>query len=276
MSILHRFWPVAGQNTTSPFFTKLPLEIRDAIYDYAYCDQDEQCLTITKRDWVRRHAEQLRFGAISQVPPFPTTPLSCMTASKAFYNEAGSAWLRCVTLRAGDSVSMKTLLAGLTSYHKRQIRKLSFGLGKEIWYYNRLPNFEALTQLRELRITISDEVFRDCATLPCSNYLTDDDLATVPNFHDVLHLRQEAVVRLIPDRVTTIMCKCYNGNSTHFEQNVAALEAMVAANTKGRLSSGSSHLVKTETFPTIFVYLIAAWLILIGIGAFLLLMALFV
>lgn len=272
MAFVCGLWPFAQKETStpssSPFFANLPRELRDKIYEYAYCDRNERLIVVTKRQWMQRQQTKLRYGAISQLAPLPQSPMSCMIVSKAYFDEASSALLSSLLIETDGASSLQIFIHQLSKPKKESIRKLSIRMDFDFKHPKNLPTLHSLRNLRELDLVVCGTLFL-AGMRPCTQVMSDEDFASIAGIRPILDLPRRVLVRVEPNKNTTKLCEHYS-SAKQWNDNVAALEAFIAANRTDKLLSRSSRVhaneIEAKLLPPVIAALIIALLVLLCVA----------
>ncbi|KXS94544.1 hypothetical protein AC578_7488 [Pseudocercospora eumusae] len=159
----HEEHPEADPEGT-PFFDKLPREIRDEIYRLAYVEESGRVVRIiSRKDWVEGAREGRRYGGYydnrrGTSKTFPDPPLLAMHVSRQFEAEAVQQWFRHQTV---DCLNL-TMWNDLCKRDPRitdNVISLRCSWRGGISCAPLFASIRACKSMRELQLKISDSAF---------------------------------------------------------------------------------------------------------------------
>ncbi|KAK3713357.1 hypothetical protein LTR37_008549 [Vermiconidia calcicola] len=152
------------ETSNPPFFDKLPAEIRNMVYDFAFGHRGSEAFDVViKRDWVQERMEarkNRRYRSLQQtaqpIQPFPECPFSAMAVSQRFYLEAASYWLRETVLDLDKPKHLETFIGALRPSLAASITRIHVNW-PAIWYVGEcFANLSPCTALHKVCITTNE------------------------------------------------------------------------------------------------------------------------
>ncbi|KXT05262.1 hypothetical protein AC578_8380 [Pseudocercospora eumusae] len=242
-------------------FFRLPKELRDEIYRFAFASENDHFKIIMKAKWMQNERSRREMNNRRQSSFVPRVASECpllgMRVNKQFFREATSQWLSNTTIECHDGFDVNNMLEHSTALRENMVHfhgdwNSSSLLSKTRWHmYSCFRGLRLCQNMRSLRLVVCEGAFEAFESrMSCVDNFTDADFKTIMEVRSMLNMNSLASVTLEPEKSKLAVSE---HEKKQWRSNVAALEAYINRKLKERdaqkkLQATGKHAREEDNF----------------------------